>query len=663
MYVSPVPARATGTSSVRGDFFRRLLAEERRSGPLPLLVWLGLLVGIVLVAGAYAYAAIVFNTQLQYHLFWLGVLVFTLPAFLRLCMAETPRAERLAIITAVALFDYIPKFLRDPQYPLFHDELAHWRQAELLYNTGKLYQDNPVVHIIGEFPGLSTLTVSLRHLSGLSTFQIGSLILLTLHICGLLGIFVIAERMTNSARIAALAAFIYSLNPSYMFFDTEYSYESVSIVFIIWAIAALVCLQDAEGDRPRQLAWLITGLVIAAASIITHHLSSYTMVAILLIITGVTAVRVLRGTESRDTLTLTAGYTGAIAAGAVAWLVFMAPDTIGYLTPYPTGAWTEIINILTHKGQSSRVLFSGSTTPLYEHIAAFLALIIVAVGAAVGLWLLRRQLPRTSAGLALILFGLLYFPSVPFTLTQSGAEGAHRSWAYTYIGLALLLAPVIPWLLQRVIVRGYAVRNALMVTLSVLSVIVLIGNVGMNVNETYRLPGPFVYGSDTRSLTPELLELTRWFRATEGIGQYMVTDRYSGLALAGFGEEWTSSAGEGFRVWQLYGIGLKKAWVQRPPDPLPQQLQSSGYDYLVVDKRMAQSVPSIGVYFEPDEPQAYQRTKPPAATIIDNYSRLPWTIRIYQSDNLSIYRFNFSVLRVKWNPVSKTLLLGLARHS
>lgn len=630
-----------------------------------MLVWAGLLVGIVLVAWAYAYASIVFNTQLQYHVFWLGVLVFTVPAFLRLCSSEVSRAERLAIVVAVALFDYVPKFLRDPQTPLFHDELAHWRQSELLFNSGKLFQDNPVIHIIADFPGLHILTVSLRHLSGISTFQAGTAMMLTLHICSLLGIFVIAERMSNSARVAALAAFLYSINPAYMYFDTEYSYESMAIVFAIWTVAALLMVQEAEGDRPRQAAWFIVGMIVAAGCIVTHHLSSYTTALILVAITGVTAWRAWRGGESRATLVLTAGYTGAVIAGAVAWLVLVAPDTIGYLSPYPIQAWAEILQILSHHS-SSRAAFAGSTTPLYEHLSAYLALIIVAIGAAAGLWLLRRQRPRTAAALALVLFGLLYFPSIPAALTQSGAEGAHRSWAYSYIGLCLLLAPLIPWLLQRVAAWWAAARMAVLGALSVCMVIVLIGNVGMNVNETYRLPGAFVYGSDTRSLTPELLGLTQWFRSTEGTGRYLVTDRYTGLALAGFGEEWTSSASTGFRVWELFGIGLKKRWVQRPPDPLPAQLQDSGYQYLVIDKRMADSVPQIGVYFEPDEPGAFQG-RLPTTGILSGYGRLPWAIRIYQSNNLSVYRFNFDALHVAWNlppkpPRPKPVSFGPARH-
>ena len=65
----PLPARPMGPLATRLEPIRRFLASEQRAGVLPMLVWAGLLVGIVLVAWAYAYASIVFNTQLQYHVF------------------------------------------------------------------------------------------------------------------------------------------------------------------------------------------------------------------------------------------------------------------------------------------------------------------------------------------------------------------------------------------------------------------------------------------------------------------------------------------------------------------------------------------------------------------------------------------------------------------
>jgi len=77
---------------------------------------------------------------------------------------------------------------------------------------------------------------------------------------------------------------------------------------------------------------------------------------------------------------------------------------------------------------------------------------------------------------------------------------------------------------------------------------------------------------------------------------------------------------------------------------LLRELRTSNYRYMVVDRRMARYLPRIGVYFEPDEPEAFRRKTPPPLTALDRYDRLPWTIPVYQSDNLAIYRFDFASL-------------------
>jgi hypothetical protein len=338
-------------------------------------------------------------------------------------------------------------------------------------------------------------------------------------------------------------------------------------------------------------------------------------------------------------------------------LIFIASDVVGYLSPSITGGVGEVFRLINHE-QTSRTLFVGSTTPSYERLFAFIAPVIAAAGAAVGLWLLRRQRPRTSAAYALFLFGLLYFPSVPFMLTQSGNEGARRSWAFSYIGLCLLVAPVIPWLMRRIASWRPPRRTGVLAGVAVLFGIVLIGNVTAHMDEEYRFPGPFVYGSDTRSLTPELLGTTAWFKATEGTGQYMVTDRYSGLAFASFGKDWTAAASQGFPVWELYFN------TTRPSNHLLTELRDSNYQYLVVDKRISKYLPKIGVYIEPSEPDAYLRSTPPSVAAVTKFNKAPWVVKVYATDNLDIYRFDYTAVPVIWalNTPPKAISFGPARH-
>jgi hypothetical protein len=285
------------------------------------------------------------------------------------------------------------------------------------------------------FPGLHALTASLRDLSGLPAFQLGLILLALLHMIALLGVFVIVERLGHSAYIAGLAAFIYSLNPSFMFFDSQYAYESLAIVFVIWVIAALLTTQDAGGEGARWAAWFVAGLILAGACIVTHHLSTYMLVMVLLLIAVVTTVRTVRGHETARTALLTWAFALLVTAGSAAWLIFASPGVVDYLVRPVANGIAEIVRILHHKEQA-RMLFALSTTPRYEQACAFLSPVIMAAGAAAGLSLLRHQRPRTSAAQALILFGLGYFLSIPFisyspsTETRvPGAAGPLPTWA------------------------------------------------------------------------------------------------------------------------------------------------------------------------------------------------------------------------------------------
>jgi hypothetical protein len=623
---------------------------------LPALAWPGgLLAGALLIERAYAYAATVFGGQTQFHLFWAGVLLFIVPAALRLLQTDVARAERLAIVASVGLFNFLPKVLRSPQQPIFFDELAHWRQANVVYTTGRLFQPNPIVHMSQYFPGLHALTASLRDLSGLPTFSLGLILLALLHAIALLGVFVIVERLGHSAHIAGLAAFIYSLNPSFMFFDSQYAYESLAIVFFIWVIAALLTVHDAGGGS-HQAAWFAMGLILAGACIVTHHLSTYLLVVVLLLIAMVMTVRTVRGHETARTAVLTWAFALLVTAASAAWLIVASPGIVDYLVQPVTTSVAEIVRML-HHAEHARTLFAVGTTPRYEQACAFLSPVIMAAGVAAGLSLLRRQRPRTSAAPALVLFGLGYFLSMPFMLTEYGNEGARRSWAFTYVGLAVLTAPVIPPLLRRVVRWHPAGRSAVGGAVVVLLCIVLVGNVSMSMNELYRFPGPYAYGSDTRSLNGELMQTVEWMKTTQGTGQNVVADRYTGLALAAFGLEWPAEVSWAFPLWQLYFS------VHLPSAALLQQIQHAHYRYLVIDKRMARYLPRVGVYFERGEPNAITRTTPPPAAALDKYETLPWVSKIYQSDNLEIYRFNLAALHVRPVPVNAGTSSGTAGGS
>jgi hypothetical protein len=162
---------------------------------------------------------------------------------------------------------------------------------------------------------------------------------------------------------------------------------------------------------------------------------------------------------------------------------------------------------------------------------------------------------------------------------------------------------------------------------------VLIGNVSAGLDEDYRFPGPYVFGSDTRSLTPETVAAAQWLARRAGGPQLILADRYAGLVFVRDADSSPATPSPGFPAYDLYFTR------GRPSDALVAELASSHYSYMIIDDRMAAQKPAQGEYFVPGEPN-----HPPAPGALNQYLDYPWTTLVYRSDHYSIYRFDFAAI-------------------
>ena len=554
----PATAQKKRVSAPLGLFRPRSRKTAGPTGPPFGFVLAAALPAVVLLTVAYNMAERDGGLR-PFHVFWAGVLCFLVPAAVFLLGSGGRRAERQAVVAALGFFLFLPKLLRSPGRPVYYDELAHWRQSELIHRTGELFQPNPIVHFAQYFPGLHGLTVTLQDVTGLSTLVIATVILAVSHAMALVGVYKLAELISGNGRVAGVAALVYGLNPSFMFFDSQYAYESLSIVFFIWGLVALVAAQQAERLR-SQLAWIGVGVLCAVTCTFTHHLTSYFLAGSLATVTVIALFRAAIRRERARTLVPALVLTVTAAASSALWLLIVAPDVVGYLSPKLLGGLTEIDHLL-HRSQGSRQLFAQSQTPFYERRAAFLTPALAGFASLFGLISLRGRLRVSSGAAGIALVGLTYFPSIPFILTSAGAEGARRSWAFTSVGLAVLVAAGLVWamdhvrewrLLGRVAVAGAAGTLA----------IIAIGNVSMGLNAEYRFPGSFEYGSDARALSQEVLAAKDWFHETQGESHRIVADRDMSLAFGALDFNWIERAWAQNPLWQLY------FQIDQPSEPL-----------------------------------------------------------------------------------------------
>jgi hypothetical protein len=352
---------------------------------------------------------------------------------------------------------------------------------------------------------------------------------------------------------------------------------------------------------------------------------------------------------------------------AGAWFRFVAPTTLSYLSPFLGEGLSELVQVA--KGTSTaRQLFGATLSPWWEPESAYLVPIFalcLAVGGLLLIWgrirdgrLLRGR--RRALLFAFVLLGLVYFPSTIFILAPSGAEGARRSWAFSWIGLCMLAAPGVVWLLDW---AGRSMRKWLRVSLRsglmIVLAIALVGGTAAGLDASYRLPGPFLYGSDARSVTPELIAAGDWFSAQFGPGNKVATDRYTGLIFGSFGLQNPDYPTARLPFYNLY---LAEPGAPIEPSYLLSDLHRADYTYLIVDERMAYDVPELGIYFTTTEPPSLQSRdgKSVFKGKLGKFNSFSWAVKVFQSDNYSIYRLNLPVPKISYRrqpPVSRGKLL------
>jgi hypothetical protein len=627
---------------------RRPLGRWPRQDPRSICIAVGtglsLLLGMIALTHSYAIAEYHTTATSEFVWFWAGMFLLTLPIAILLARKSLPAGVRATLLVMYGILTYAPKLLRNPSAPLFYDEYAHWRDTYEILKTGKLFTPNPLVGISAQFPGMHAVTAALVNFTGLSIWHAAVVLLLICHVFLVLGIAALAEAVGVPRWPASLAAILYSLNSSFLYFDTQYAYESMAITFAVWALVAYVHAISGRNLRDRITSGLITCLLFTC-TLITHHLSTFSLAIVMtLIAVGLSIPQVARADQWMHRAATAWSLTLFGFATMAFWFTRVAPGTISYLSPYISQGLSQLIKEAEGSG-ASKQLFTASQNPWWEQKAAY-ALVLLALGIMIGGLLMIRtriragKLPRgheRALWFSLSAWGLLYFPSTVFILSAAGSQGARRSWAFTWIGLAVVAGPAMARLLSwlRGLTFGWR-RASVAAGLAAALAVGMMGGTAAGVDVSYRFPGPYLYGSDTRDITPELYAASAWFRDRFGTGNNLVIDRYSGVVFASFGLQDPAPTWTGFPTYELYLARPNSQALQS----LLAKLQGSNYHFIVVDRRMAYYLPQVGVYFDPGEPASLVPAtgKSPFYGKLQRLNSLPWLTKIFQSDNYIIYR-------------------------
>jgi hypothetical protein len=553
-----------------------------------------------------------------YWLFWGGILAIITPAIYRLVAARVTRGERLATLVMESTFLYLAKVVREPTSFSFNDEFAHWRDAENALRLGHLFSFNPLIPTVARYPGLTDVTVDVSRLTGLSVFISGTVIIGVARLVLCLALFCILERLAGS-RAAGVGSLIYFADPNFLYWSAQFAYESLAVpllFFVVWLVLY-------TADDGRRSAWVFACLGSISALIITHHVASYAL-AIILWAWTLIAWLLHRRTGCYVPIWL-AIYA---AAGAAAWLAFVAPMTIHYLGPVFSRTISGALALVLHQSPT-RQLFAanGKVAPSWEQGIAIVSVGMLVVAMPFGIQAIRRQTNRQPLLFTLVLGCLLYLAFLPLRLTAGGQETANRSSEYVFLSLGLVDAMALIKLAGN---RMGGLRQGLA---SALLAVVFLGGVAVSWAFYERLQPDFAISGEPTQPLPSATALAWWMEKDIGPNHRIGTDLVDDLPLGSYGEQTPvfSVAGErgNPHIWQVFFPTSVNALVRN-------EISSDHLQYIIADELLVEGPQPTSGYFDPGEPPLPSEKL--SMLSLSKFDGTPGFARLYDAGSIVLYQ-------------------------
>jgi hypothetical protein len=625
---------------------------------LPLFV---VLAGAMLIAQALAGNTARNGETGARSIYWLSLVVLTSASVAAQVMRGPSRGQRLGLVLTTGLSLYLVKVMSYPNGFTYYDELSHYRTAADILRLDRLFHANPVLAVSPHYPALEVVTAALARLTGLSITSCGLLTVGAARIVLAAALYGVFTEIAESPRVGGLATVLYMANPSFIYFDGDFSYESFALPFA--ALALLLTIRwmrpenRAPSAGPRMLRYVIPardrrgefiGAILALAALtIAHHTTSY-LVAVFLALLCVCGLVARRwGGTARipwQIAVLSVGW-------AALWLFLVASSTIKYLDDVFGPAVDGVRQVLLFD-QPAYTPFSGGTavaaSPLWLKVLAVGSVLLILASLPLALALVRRR-RREAALLAVSVVGIAYIPVQALRLTGAGIESANRSFEFVFFGVAVLLALSVVHLVDEVgrpitlslrgrrllgrrrlaayvgVCRLVALAVAAGTVLFVGGVIVIWPSYGL-------LPGPYIAGADIRSITDQGIAAARWLRREYGPGQRVLTDRSNGQIVAAYAD---GDPVEG----RVGPASVARVFVSSRVDQTDREiLRAKQVGFLLIDRRLASAPPARGFYFSSTELNGGVWTHAISLTWLTKFNSTRGFSLVYDNGAIQLYR-------------------------
>ena len=611
--VYPEPGRPAGASAARSR--------------LPVgVVALIAAVGVLLAAAAYTAGRLgQAGAPWADRLYWLGQLLILTPVAARLLSRRPLGAgETMTLIVVLTVAEYLVKVCYSPVAFTYTDELMHWRTATDILQTGRLFTGNNLLPISPYYPGLEEVTTALASVTGLSVFTSGLIVVGLAHLLFVGILFVLFRQVSGSHRIAGVALLLYASESLFQSFDSMFIYQTLALPFFGLTLLAVGRLAAPRAADRRAGCFTIAAMSVFAV-VMTHHVTSFLLVATLEVIT-------LGAMLARDRrLAAWASIVALLSAAAfAAWIVLVAPSTVGYLQPVAHGAWQGLLSILGGL-HGAPPAFSAANGPLENQALSAAAVLIMSALVPVGWWQVWRRYRRQPWVVALAIGAVSWYAIVAVRLfVADGSELAGRASTFVFVPASFMAALAVIRLtdncLRWPVIRQNMRRAPVVVAVAVGAALVLVLNGMVNGWPPYweRLPGPFQVAGGERSVGPEQIASADWALAALGPGNRFATDEGDLPVLGSYGDQ-NPVSDDGF----LYTS-------PRFTQAAAQQVQAQSIQYVLVDRRLSEMLPASGQYF-PVDPNVGRYTRPLPRAGLTKFSHVPGVARIYDSGNIVVY--------------------------
>jgi hypothetical protein len=574
---------------------------------------------------------------------WLGYrgrLTGSLPSslwYLSLCLIYTPSAAlivsrrvsdqaRIWLTLYMSLALLATRFVLYPTQFSYFDELINYRTLLSIQQSKHLFTPNSLLPANAYYPGLEIATSAVHALTGLSLHSAGLVVLAAVRVVMTFSIIRIVERISKNLVLACLAALIYATNPQYVFFNSQFSYQSVALPLTFFCVYLFT-----SQHPPRRLLNIIPCAAVVVAVAATHHLTSLALVVLL----WVWYLFALITRRSVDKLLPLAVFSLAVVA---AWTWLARSVVLPYVDEILRDNVANIADLL--HGESLHKAFTdpaGDRNPPWEEVLAIASVLILISTLVPALWLaiIKRRL-LNAAVLVLFLIAAIY-PMIPAGhLTYATAEVGDRASGFVFVGLGYLVATWwfrdLPFHKHGKTGRFALSRRGWLLVLGL--TICFVGGTVIDSGPDWGLgPGSYLVTADNRSIDQLALQAAYWQGMNLPPDSRVYTDRVNSLLSAVYGNQHVLTS-----LYDHISEGELSTLLLAPPSPSNVTFACQAHlEYLIADRRLASGLPHAEFYIDNGEYEAGVRVSPPPLSALTQFDNVPGAERIFDNGAIRIY--------------------------